>query len=433
MTALAELQTLPEGVSETSELISRFDEALHHGFARLAETQRESLAAYASAFQGSPLEEPISSAVEAIARSEFLPRHFLALAAGRVALQGAQYDALMEQLYQALGRERIEIEPPTPISSGEASSMLAGTQQWLMEIASAGFANLVEDSVAPFMATLEHLQNDPRLTPLAAMTTGFVTELLEHMPAERQPELPVFRWADLWAGVMMRTQHLPGHGASETVSGIVIILGVDVRSHRNFVNAILYGLLRQGDSVKTVRIPFARYKVDMISGPDIWELFGDSGETVLMALMTHQQIKVANAELTPHGDLLLLQAPNSAKPCDPFTLIEYMEFFPAVPPLQRHPVQIAELVHVKADQALPIDRTRLPDKTALTPAVMKSAKEIIGLVRFDSGQWRLQPLAVRSAKTTTIGGQEFAVARNKRKSKTLAVLTERAGKLLRGK
>jgi hypothetical protein len=434
MTQLAELNTLPDGVQETFELIGRVDDCLKHGFTRMGEAQRESLASFAGAFHGSPLDEPVVAAVDAITRSEFVVRHFLALAAARVALQGAQYDALTDQLCSALGRQRVDVETPAAISPGESSSALASTQQWLTEIALAGFAHLVEDSVAPFVATLEQLQNDARLTPIAVMATGYVNELLDHMPAERQPALPIFRWADLWSGLMVRTQHLADAAVGQNVSGSVMLLGVDVQSHRNFVNATVYGLLqREGASAQTVRIPFVGYKVDVLSGPEVWELFGKLVDPVLKALKAHKQLVVTDAELMPGGDLLLRATPKQGKAGDPFSVIEQLSALPAVPPLLRHPVQIAEIVHTRSDTSLPLDTTRLPPDCELHEEVLGSAEELIGLLRFDAGAWRIQPLAVKGSKSTVISGEGIADARAKRKSKTLSILTERAGKLLRDK
>ena len=99
---------------------------------------------------------------------------------------------------------------------------MAGTQQWLSELAIAGFRQLEETMVAPFAATLESLQDDADLIGLSALLTGFHDELLRSMPASRFPtsRLPLGR--SLVCGVrpdpgLARNGRLPGsRGDSDT-------------------------------------------------------------------------------------------------------------------------------------------------------------------------------------------------------------------------
>ena len=438
---LSELATLPEGVNETLQLIERFDSCLLHGFSRLGPEQKQSLAALAAALNRSPLGPSIAAAVEATLSSQFTTRHFLALASGRAALQGCLYDALTAQLNTALGRQVIEPDPSALAVAGSSASPLAATQHWLMEIALAGFAHLIDESVHPFMPTLEQLQADPDLGAVAAMTTGFVNELSDHLPTERQPTLPVFRWSDLWTATMIGTQAHTRPSVGRQFSGPVTLLGTDMQSHGNFVQAAVYGLIECDGEPKAVRLPFSAFKVDALNGHQLWQLFGESIEPTLRALQSHKQIKVDEAELTADGDLLLAKKPRVGAAADPFTMAAHFGPLPAARPLLRHPIQIAELVHVRADDTPAWDTTRLPATTELTAKVLAKADEIIGLARFDSGSWRIQPLAARSAKGfvkgeapgTIISGQGAVEGIAKLRSKSLAILTERADKLLRQK
>ena len=430
---LNDLTKLPAGVTETNALIDRFDACLYVGFARLATEHRKSLGVWAATFSGSPLQEAISDAVAAVGRSEFVIRHFLAMAAARAALQGAQYGALRDQLMNVLGKPCPDIDEPQPASPGTSATALSSAQQWLMEVALAGFHHLEEDSIAPFWATLENIQADVELTGLAALLTGFVNELLAHMPTERQESLPVFRWADLWTAAMIRTQQLPGATIGQTVSGVLVPLGVDLQSHENFAAATVYGLLETNGEYQTVRIPFASYKVDAIAGAEVWELFGDVGSQVLKALESHKTLKVDNAELRSNGDLILKSKPRLGRASDPFAVSEHLRPLPAKPALMRHPVQLGEVVVVPGQCDLPLATERLTTETGLTEELLQQQSlEQIALLRFDGGGWRLQPLCVKGENTTVISGEGIAKTRAQLKSKTLAILRERSSKLLRG-
>ncbi len=196
------LKSLPSGVEGTLDLVERFDDCLVHGFARLGDTHRHSLDDLAAIFDGSPLGQPVAEAVAAVGRSEFVPRSFLVLASARVALLGAVHDALFAQIQAALGRPAVRVEEAPSLSPGGSSAAMASVQHWLAELAIAGFRQLEETAVAPFAATLDNLQDDPDLTGLATLLTGFRNELLRSMPTARRPDLPAFRWGDLWSAAI---------------------------------------------------------------------------------------------------------------------------------------------------------------------------------------------------------------------------------------
>ena len=65
---------------------------------------------------------------------------------------------------------------------------------------------------------------------------------------------------------------------------------------------------------------------------------------------------------------------------------------------------------------------------------MKAATDIIGLLRWEGGGWQLQPLALRGGGKLKAGirlGQGIAARVAKLKTETMALLTERASRLLR--
>jgi hypothetical protein len=426
------LATLPAGVDEALILVERFDEALLHGFARLGDEHRGRLDALAGVFAGSPLGPAVAEAVAAVGRSEFVARSFLALASARVALLGAAHDALVAQAREELGRPSPSREEPSPLPPGRSATALASVQQWLAELAIAGLKHLEESSVAPFAATLENLQADPELTGLAALLTGFSNELLRSMPASRQPALPGFRWGDLWSAGMVRTQQMPGPPTFREAEGTLTPLGLDVQSHENFACAVLYGLLDDGEA-RTVRIPFAAYKVDVIAGAEVWDLFEPHDEPILGALEGHKTLRVAKAELRADGDLIFRSPPAVGGPADPFAVADRLTPLPCPPPLLRHPVHIAEPVLLPGDHGLPLALERLPGGTELTEEAVVEAPELLGLLRFDRGGWRVQPLCVRAKKGYLMSGEDLAGARRKLKHRSLEILKERSGRLLRSK
>ncbi len=412
-------------------MIRQLDDCLLHGFARLGSQHRDSLAALAATLGGSPLEQPVAEAVSAIGRSEFLTRHFVSLAAARAAVQGAQHDALIAQLGEVFGVSTAEVEDPPAHSVGGSAALLSSAEQWLMEIALAGFNQLDEDAVSPFVATLEHLQANSELTGVAALLTGFVNELLMYMPAERHPQLPIYRWADLWTAAMVRTQQLPGELPYQEVSGTLTPFGLSVNSHANFVSANLYGLLDTGETKQTVRVPLASYKVDVVAGPEVWDLFGDVGEPILKALAGNKTLTFEHGELAANGNLLLKTKPKVSRKSDPFAAAEFLTALPSASPLFRHPVHIDHVVHLDGAAELPLAVERLAVDTEFDEKEIKQAPEMIALMRFDQGGWRVQPLCVRTDQGIIISGGGIADARKTLKSKTLAILRERSSKLLR--
>ena len=432
MSLAEELAELPDGVAAATQVIAGLDDCLRTGFARLTETHRDALSLLVGTLSESPLGEALAEAVDACGRSEFVVRHFVLLATARAALQGAQYDALRGQLLSAVNHSPQETDPVVFEPAGEASAVLSSVQQWLMELAIGGFQHLEESQVAPFVATLEQLQSHAKLTGLASLLTGFVNELLRCMPAEKQTSLPVFRWADLWAAAFVRTQQVAQQPVGKDTSGVLTPLGADVRSHENFALATVFGVLETDSDSRCVKIPLSSYKVDVVGGAEIWDLFGDVSDPLLKALETGKCLKIDNAELRSDGDLILRSKPKLGRAAKPFSLTDQIGPLPAVAPLMRHPVQLAELVVLDGDHGFEIATERLSDPAEITASVMKSARQVIGLLRFDREQWRLQPLCVDSGKAVITAGESLLKVRTKLKSKTLAILKERSGRLLRG-
>lgn len=412
----------PEAVQEALELVQRFDRCLELGFTRLGESERASLSELNQAFVGSPLEQAITEAVEAVARTEFLPSHFLTLAAARVSLMGAIHDALWQQAHEYLGRD---LPPdPSPIPSqplGPAAGLLNSASQWLMELALYGFYHLDESAVAPFSATLEPLLADPELVGLNALLSGFHQELLVHMPASRQPSLPIFRWADLWSAAFVATRERPGESTFESVEGVFTPLGLDSKEHDLFVCHSLYGVFKG----QAVRVPFSSFKVGVISGPETWDLFdSEVSDAVLSSLEQHSRLQV-RAELRPNGDLVLTQPPEMAGSSDLAELT--LPGTVRVSARQRHPVHLAIPLRLEAEHEFPLVHV----DPIFDDKARKKMTAQLGLLRFDAGAWGFQPLCWLTKKDFIMRGEDVLKARKKLKNPCLDILRERASRLLR--
>ena len=83
---------------------------------------------------------------------------------------------------------------------------------------------------------------------------------------------------------------------------------------------------------------------------------------VLEALEEHKTLQISKAELRADGDLVLRSPPELGGSADPFALAERLTSLPSARRrLMRHPVHIAEVVHLPGDHGLPLaDRTPSP-------------------------------------------------------------------------
>jgi hypothetical protein len=162
-------------------------------------------------------------------------------------------------------------------------------------------------------------------------------------------------------------------------------------------------------------------------------------------------LKVKDATLLPTGDLLWDgSASEDGKPVDVFKVASVAlasgapTRLPSVAPEDRHPVQLAELVLLDGltgdDLPLPVAAARFAPGRGLEAENAKGAEAILGLLRFDADRWTIQPLAVRGGGkklfTAAVGSNALEAMTKKPKKgepDTLAILRERAGRLLRKK
>jgi hypothetical protein len=452
------LTQLPNGTTEALDLIIRCDRNFLSGFANLEGDAREALTALQPIFQGTPLQQSLDTSIAALSQNEFSPQHFLALAAARTSLQGASFDALQQQIRDALGRTNPlplpESEPTTPPE--QVRVWQDSIQNWLVEIALTGFIRLETTTLTPFLATLEAIQAEPSMLRQAALLTGFFNELMSQVPITDSSQIPTYRWVDLWTQGMVRTLGSQPSFSPVLVSGHLQILGLDLRQHANLVSITAYGLLLADAIPQQVRVTFSAYKVDAISGDEIWLLFPDAA-TLLDAFAQSKTLSITAMPMLPTGDLLWNGQAEIGEKFD--LMAQAAKYFAAngaeafnpcaVHPCDRHPIQLAEPIFLQDyttanDQnrltlswgeagALPIATERLSPDAEVTRDAIATSSELFGLLRFDAGRWAVQPLTLKVGKSKLLyTGQTAAKLLKKPPSKnTVATLQERASRLLR--
>lgn len=458
---LQDLRTVPEPLAPTAELLGRLDEALEAGFGRLASNHLAALGELTRCFHGTPLADELAGAVAGLGRSEFLDRHFAVLAAARSAALGAVHDALIAQACAALDRPLPTLadlpDAPTQAPPPRVAVLLESVRHWLMELAIAGFANLEIDALLPFQATLDAVMAEPALVRHAALLSGFLDELLTVFPAHGKPEIPRLRWSDLWSRAMILSlAPLPATPA-RPVAGELRIFATDLRQHNNLANLVAYGALHEaGRPPQIVRVSVSAFKVDVLQGDDLGALLGELGGKLLAAIASGHALKIDKMQLLATGDLVWEDAKASPlaniKPQQEAATIlaKPPALRPCLAPADRHPALIEELVFLAPDaytfdpkdtkvltiggRLFPLAGDRVAGSDDLLVSDIGGSKGVVGLLRFDGGQWSLQPLAVDKGKGPRMVGTSLgAAARGKTKGGNLETLKERAGKLLRKK
>jgi len=446
--ALRDLKASPASVSEADAALDGLDDALVGGFGRLSAANLEALHGLQRSFAATPLAGELAAAIAGISRSEFLDRHFLALAAARSAVLGAIHDALLEQACAALGRPLPAMEA---IAAGAVQAAppqvevwLESARHWLMELALAGFANLELEILLPFQATLDAMSSEPTLVRQHALLGGFLEEMLAVFPRRGEIAAPRRRWADLWARSMVLAARAPEPLLSRAVSGTLTIFGADLRQHDHLATLVIYGaLVEEGAAPRLVRASVSASKVDVIQGAELGGLFAEVAPNLVGALASGQALTLGKLPLLASGDLIWEDA-STKLGAKAGALVEAAKALASAPalrpclaPADRHPALIDELVFVPGSECVggpPLPIERIPTTEDLGLADLAGSKGFVALLRFDGGAWGLQPLAIDKGKPPPrMVGAGLAAGAKGSRSSSLAILKERAGKLLRKK
>ena len=446
---------MPEGMAEVEGLISKIDECFSLGFSRLGSEQLEGLASVARVFSGTPLGERMKDAVEGLARAEFREEHFVSLAAARQSLQGAQYDALLDQAAsKGVGFTRAAVNAPKkaePIP--EIATWMESSRQWLVEVALAGFMQVEQETVLPFVATLERLQQREEAARLAMLLSGVVHELFDCMPIGNMAHVPIRRWSDLWARAMISALDLPAYPESEEVSGALHLTGVDLRRHSHAMSAVFYGVLLPDDgAARHVRLTASGYKVDVLDDDELWQVLDETVFDALIEAYTRAKtLNIKGMRLLGSGDLIWdsSRAKIAAKSDVMSVAAQHINAPDTVlcdaMPLDRHPVQVAVPVYMgecevktSDDGALMLSSDGFSVELDAERGFMggdltkqfKGVDDCVGLLRYD-GRWLFQPLVLSSKGKLTRQGQSATL--KIKSSSSIGILKERASMLLRKK
>jgi hypothetical protein len=456
------LTSTPDGVDEAFAAVDAFDQALTGGLLRLQPAQAAGLTQLAEAVANTPLASRVAEAAEKAAAGVAAEDHFVALAAARTALLGAIHDALMAQVQEATGRSARAPEVVQATGGEAAKNILTAARSWLFDLARAGWQGLDSDVVAGSAPVVSAMLSDMELRRLAALLDGFAAELAASCPGATMERFPARRWADLWSRALLLT--LPGGMAAtaiEKATGRLLPLGIDLQEHATAVQAQVHAVFEPADGTqpRLVRASVSAPKPDTVIGAGLWQLLRPH-MSLLNAFSDGRAMELTDMPLTAEGDLIWSdEHARRGDPADPFATARVVLPNAAdapTAPLGRHPARIAVPVFLEgyaakdeggltltvAGHPLTVDADRIPVAGPLTSESIATSGACIGLLRWDAGAFRLQPLAVETTvkkKVVAVHAGAWAggttdkdgVKAEKAATDAVGVLRERAGRLLR--
>ncbi|MET9129110.1 hypothetical protein [Streptomyces antibioticus] len=454
--------TSVEGLDEALAAVDAFDRALATGLLRPRPERAADLVELADALAGSPLAGVVAEAAEKAGAGAAGEDHFVALAAGRTALLGAAHDALTAVLDETTGRTRGE---PAPTAAGDRQTvnLLAAARTWLSDLARTGWQGIDHELVGGAAPIVSALLPQPGLRRLATLLDGFAAELSASCPGAALDRIPARRWGDLWARALLLT--CPGAAepaATAPATGRLLPLGVDLHEHATAAQAQVHAVFEPADGTapRLVRASVSVPKPDTVVAAGVWQLLRPH-LSLLAALGEGRTMDLDGMPLTEEGDLLwddtLARAGEPADALATARVALATAVAPPVAPLDRHPARIAEPVFLEgyevrrdgdtltftvAGQPYTVDTDRIPAAGPLTSEAVAASGACIALLRWDGGEFRVQPLAVETTvrrKPVALhagawaGGTTDKAALRAEKAATdaVTVLRERAGRLLR--
>ncbi|MEV5400781.1 hypothetical protein AB0N26_32325 [Streptomyces cellulosae] len=452
-----------EGLDEALAAVDGFDGVLVGGLLRPQPAQAVGLAGLADAVAGSPLAGRVAEAAEKAAAGAADEDHYMALAAARTALLGSVHDALVARVEEAVGRPRAEDPAAEAAGVEHPVNLLVAARGWLCDLARAGWQGIDHDLVAGAAPVVSVMLPEPGLRRLATLLDGFAAELAASCPGATMERIPVRRWADLWSRAMLLT--LPGADRTTAVgeaTGRLLPLGVDLHEHATAVQAQVHAVFEPADggTPRLVRASVSAPKPDTVVGAGLWQLLRPR-MSLLAAVSEGRAMELDAMPVTAEGDLIWDDARATlGEPAEPFTTARVaLPTAAAAPvmPVDRHPARIAvpvllegyavedegeEVAFQVAGKRLAVDAGRVPAAGPLTADAVASSAACLGLLRWDAGEFRLQPLAVeRTVRKKAVavhagawaGGtaDKAGVRAEKAATDAVTVLRERAGRLLR--
>ena len=450
---LSLLQELPPGIEDSETLLSDLDELFRTGFARLSDEAGVHLQTLEAAFAGTPFAEALADALRAIAQHEFLEHHFAVVALARASLQGAQHDSLRAQACGALGKTIPSSDAPTPseevVSEPQIELWCESIRQWLMELALTGFAHLDSETMAAFFQSLEEIQRDPRMMRHAALLNGWLREMLAVHEAD---EIPLRRWVDMWTRAFVLSTATPDVPSNENGSGSLYILACELQQHDVSASLCVHAYLApQGSETKMLcRIRITTFKVDVIVGAELRELFVGIAPKLLAALSEERVLELDAMPITPTGDILWddgrARLGESSALLEAFPHANTLTSTPLAA-ADRMPAMLFDICYLDdyrikddnlfvGDAILPLAWHYVAETQDMPEASVRKSTAMLAALRFDAGRWCVQPLSIvsRVKKLDVVMTQgRFTPGKGKKPKPALPLLQERASRLLRKK
>ncbi|MGV9940631.1 hypothetical protein [Streptomyces sp. NPDC003401] len=452
-----------DGLDEALAAVDAFDRALVAGLLRPQPARVADLTELARAVAGSPLAAGAAEAVEKAAAGAAGEDHLVVLAAARTALLGAAHDALAARADESAGRTRGEAAAPAP-APGRTVNLLLAARTWLADLARAGWQGIDHELVGSAAQIVSAMLPDPGLRRLATLLDGFAAELAASCPGAALDRFPARRWGDLWARALLLTRPgAAGPAPTAPATGRLLPLGVDLHEHATAAQAQVHAVFEPADGgpARLVRAAVSVPKPDTVVAAGVWQLLRPH-LALLTALGEGRSMQLTDMPLTEDGDLIWDDGlARAGGPADAFATARVaLPTATAAPtaPLDRHPARLAEPVFLEgytvrqdddtaitfgfAGHSLVVDTDRIPAAGPLTPAAVAASTACIGLLRWDDGAFRLQPLAVETTvrrRTTALQAGAWAsgttdktgARAEKAATDAVTVLRERAGRLLR--
>jgi hypothetical protein len=237
---------------------------------------------------------------------------------------------------------------------------------------------------------------------------------------------------------------------------------VDLHEHATAAQAQVHAVFEPegGGTPRLVCASVSVPKPDTVLGAGIWQLLRPH-LSLLAAVGDGRSMDLTGMPVTADGDLIWDdEHARLGEPADAFATARVVlptATLPATAPLDRHPARIAVPVFLEgyttetteeatvftvAGHPLAVEVDRVPAAGPLTPEAVVASNACIGLLRWDDGVFRVQPLAVETTvrkKAVAVHAGAWAggttdkngVKAEKAATDAVAVLRERAGRLLR--
>ena len=323
----------------------------------------------------------------------------------------------MTRVAEATGRDSRENSGTTAVPPDAPSLLIAGLRAWLCDLARCGWRGLDHDMVAGAAQVISAMLAEPGLRRLATLLDGFAAELAASCPGAALERIPLRRWADLWSRALLLT--LPGAASppgTSPATGRLLTLGIDLTEHPTAVQAQVHAVLEPADGTgpRLVRASVSAPKPDTVLGAGVWQLLRPH-LSLLAAVSDGRAMDLEDMPVTAEGDLIWNgEHARPGEPADPFAtarVVLPMATEAVTAPLDRHPARIAVPVLLEgftasqhhgaltfsvAGHPLAVDTDRVPATGPLTPDAIATSTACIGLLRWDGGSFRIQPLAVET-------------------------------------